>query len=120
MMFFLLELIQFVIGLSIVIISFVLIVRHRKPLLDSMFDDNINLRKAFETLTSMGYFLTFIPMLLIGINLTPPIGQTITDHIQRVIYFEAGLLFLVGILHLSVTIIFSTITKKPQRNTKKE
>jgi len=112
MVFFLLELIQSLLGLSIVIISFVLIKRHRKPLLDSMFGDNIKLRKSFETLTSMGYFLIFIPILLIGINLEPTLGQNIKGHIQRIIYFEAGLLFLIGILHLSVTVIFSTITKK--------
>jgi hypothetical protein len=80
MSFLLLEITQFLTGLSIVIVSFALIIRHRKPLLDSMFEDNIKFRKSFEALTSMGYFLIFIPILLIGINLKPPIGQNITDH----------------------------------------
>ncbi len=109
------EIIQFLIGLFIVIISFVLIVQHRKPLLEFMFGNNMELRKSFETLTSMGYFLVFIPILLVGINLAPPVGLNITNHIQRIIYFEAGLLFLIGILHLSVTVIFSTITKKIEK-----
>jgi hypothetical protein len=91
-------------------------VRHRKPLLDNAFEDNIKLRKSFETLTNMGYFLIFIPILLIGINLEKPVGQNITGHIQRIVYFEAGLLFLIGILHLGVTFIFSNIAKKPQSN----
>ena len=120
MYFFLLELFQFFLGLCIVIVSFVLIVRHRKPLLKSMFTDNDNIQKSFETLTSMGYFLVFIPILLIGINLEPPIGQSIKDQIQRIIYFVAGLLFLIGILHLGITVIFSTITKKPQNKTNEE
>lgn len=115
MYFFLLELFQFLLGLCIVITSFVLIMRHRTPLLDYMFEENVNLRKSFETLTSMGYFLIFIPILLVGINLEPPVGQNIKGHFQRIIYFEAGLLFLIGILHLSVTVILSTMTKKPQK-----
>ncbi len=118
--FYISELIQFLLGLSTVIVSFVLIVQHRKPLLESMFGNNMKLRKSFETLTSMGYFLIFMPILLIGINLKPPVGQNITDHMQRIIYFEAGLLFLIGILHLGVTFIFSTIAKKPQSKTKYE
>lgn len=118
--FYIYELIQFLLGLSTVIISFVLIVQHRKPLLESMFEDNIKLRKSFEMLTSMGYFLIFMPILLIGINLKPPVNYNITDQLQRIIYFEAGLLFLIGILHLGVTFIFSTIAKKPQNKTKYE
>lgn len=114
MNFIILELIQFVFGLSVIIISFVIITRHRKPLLDFMFEENVNLRESFETLTSMGYFLVFIPILFIGINLEPVIGQSIKGQMQRIIYFEAGLLFLIGILHLGVTVIFSTLTKKPQ------
>lgn len=112
MNFIIIELIQFVFGLSIVIISFVVILRHRKPLLNSMFtNDNDNLRKSFETLTSMGYFLIFIPILLIGINLKPSGNYNITDHLQRIIYFEAGLLFIIGILHFSVIVLFSTKMK---------
>jgi hypothetical protein len=79
-----------------------------------MFIDNGDVRKSFETLTSMGYFLVFIPILLFGINLEPVLGKSIKDQIQRIIYFEAGLLFLIGILHLAITVIFSTISKKPQ------
>jgi hypothetical protein len=120
MIFYVLELIQFILGLSIVIISYVLIMKHRDPLLDSVFEDNINVRNSFETLTSMGYFLIFVPVLLVGINIEAPLGQNIKDHIQRIIYFEAGLIFLIGILHIGITVIFSTITKKPQSNTKEE
>ena len=111
MNFIILELIQFVFGLSVVIISFVVILRHRQPLLNSMFTENDNLRKSFETLTSMGYFLIFIPILLLGINLKPPANFDIIDHLQRIIYFEAGLLFVIGILHFSVVIIFSSKLK---------
>ena len=68
MYFYLLELFQFLLGLCIVIVSFVLIIRHRKPFLNTMFADNGNVRESFETLTSMGYFLVFIPILLFGIN----------------------------------------------------
>ena len=114
MYFYLLELFQFLLGLCIVIVSFVQIVRHRKPLLNPMFTDNDDIRRSFETLTSMGYFLVFIPILLFGINLEPAVGQSVIGQIQRIIYFEAGLLFLIGILHLGITVIFSTITKKPQ------
>ncbi len=120
MNFIILELIQFVLGLSIVSISFVLVIRHRKPLLDAMFEENENVRTSFETLTSMGYFLVFIPILLFGINLEPAVGQTIKGQMQVIIYFEAGLLFLIGILHLGVTVIFSTITKKTDHSAKKE
>jgi hypothetical protein len=94
--------------------------KHREPLLDSAFGDNVKVRKSFEALTSMGYFLIFIPILLVGINIEPPVGQNINNHIQRIIYFEAGLIFLIGILHLGITVIFSTITKKPQGKTKEE
>ncbi len=109
--FYLCEIIQFLIGLSIVIISFLLIVKHRKPLLDSVFGDEIKVRGSFSSLTSMGYFLIFIPILLFGINLKPPVNYNITDHFQRIIYFEAGLLFVIGILHFGVMTIFSTKIK---------
>lgn len=108
--FYICEIIQFVIGLIIVLVAFAVIARHRKPLLDSAFGGD-KLRKSFTTLTSMGYFLTFIPILLIGINLTPPSNFEIISHIQRIIYFEAGLLFLIGILHLAIMAIFSTKVK---------
>ena len=112
--FILCEIVQFLVGLFIVVISYLFIVRHRGPLLDSAFTDNIKLHRSFETLTSVGYFLIFIPILLVGINLEPSVGQNLAGYIQRIIYFEAGLLFLIGILHLGVTIIFSTATKKSQ------
>ncbi len=106
------ELIQFFIGLIIVLISYAVIAHHRKPLLDSLFGDEIKVRNSFETLTSMGYFLIFIPILLFGINLKPPVvNYNITDHFQRIIYFEAGLLFVIGILHFGVMTIFSTKIK---------
>ncbi len=120
MIFYILELVQFILGLTTVMVSFLMIIRHRKPLLDSMFEDNSSLRKSFETLSSMGYFLIFLPILLVGINLEPSIGHNITDQVQRIIYFEAGLLFLIGILHIGVTVIFSTVTKKPQGKTNED
>lgn len=118
--FYIFEIIQFLVGLSIVIISYRLIAKHREPLIDSVFGDNIKMSNSFETLTSVGYFLIFIPILLVGVNLEPPAGQKATGHLQRIIYFEAGLVFLIGILHLGMTIIFSTVSKKPQSKTKEE
>ncbi len=109
--FYMCELIQFFVGLIIVLISYAVIAHHRKPLLDSLFVDDIKVRKSFETLTSMGYFLIFIPILLFGINLKPLVIYNIIDHFQRIIYFEAGLLFVIGILHFGVMTIFSTKIK---------
>lgn len=111
MTFIILELVQFFLGLFLVVLSFVLIIRHRKPLLDSYFGENVQVRESFETLTSAGYFMIFVPILLVGINIEPPVGQQISGQIQRIIYFEAGLIFLVGILHLGVTVIFSSMSK---------
>ncbi|MDP3297603.1 MAG: hypothetical protein Q8N09_08440 [Thermodesulfovibrionia bacterium] len=111
MSFYHLEIIQFLIGLFIVIASYVFILYHRKPLLDYAFKDETNIRKSFAALTSMGYFLIFIPVLLVGINTTPPDNYSVANHIQRIIYFEAGLLFLVGILHMGIMTIFSTKMK---------
>jgi len=107
MKFFIIELVQFLIGLCAVITSYFLIVRHRGPLLDSTFGDNVSIRKSFESLTSIGYFMIFIPILLFGINLSPFTAYNTADHLQRVIYYEAGLLFLIGILHFGIVAIFS-------------
>jgi hypothetical protein len=105
--FFQREVIQFVVGLFIVIISYVVIIFHRKPLLDAIFGDDVRLRKSFTALTSMGYFLIFIPILLVGINLEQPPDYSKIRHCQRIIYFEAGLLFIIGLLHMGIMAIFS-------------
>jgi len=109
--FYICEIIQFIIGLTIVLISFVVIVHQRESLLEAAFGDELKVRKSFTTLTSMGYFLIFIPILLIGINLTSPPNYNLIKHIQRIIYSEAGLLFLIGILHVGVMVVFSSKVK---------
>ena len=109
--FLLFEIIQFLIGLTIVTISYILIARHRKPLLDHAFGEKNKVRKSFQSLSGMGYYLIFIPILLFGINTTPPIDNTVAKHIQRIIYFEGGLLFVIGILHLAIMALFSTKIK---------
>jgi hypothetical protein len=85
---------------------------NRQPLLESAFGDNMKARKSFAALSSTGYFLIFTPILLFGINVTPPADYNVSKHVQSIIYFEAALIFLVGILHLGVVAIFTTILKK--------
>lgn len=110
--FFQLEVIQFFIGLCIIIVCYVFIMSHRGPLLESAFGDNMKARKSFAALSSTGYFLIFTPILLFGINVTPPADYNPAKHIQHIIYFEAALIFLIGILHLGVVAIFTTIMRK--------
>lgn len=80
-------------------------------MLDHAFKDETKIMKSFAALTSMGYFLIFIPVLLMGINTAPSENYEVPIHIQSIIYFEAGLLFLIGILHMGIMTIFSTKIK---------
>jgi len=111
MSFIIIEVFQFLIGLFAVIASYLLIVHHRSPMLDMTFGDKDRIRKSFESLTSIGYFMIFIPILLFGINVSQSGAYNMADHIQRVIYFEAGLMFLIGILHFGIVSIFTTKIK---------
>jgi hypothetical protein len=111
MSFFIIEAIQFFIGLCAVIVSYFFIVRHRTPLLDITFRDNEKIRKSFESLSSMGYFMIFIPLILFGINLSQSVPYTTADHLQGIIYFEAGIMFLIGMLHFGVISIFTSKIK---------
>ena len=111
MSFLIIEAFQFFIGLGAVIISYFLIVRHRRPMLEMTFRDNEKIRNSFESLTSMGYFMIFVPLLLFGINISQSIPYNMADHIQRIIYFEAGLMFLIGMLHFAVISIFTSKIK---------
>jgi hypothetical protein len=111
MSFFIIEAVQFFIGLCAVILSFFLIVRHRRPMLDMTYGDKDKMRKSFESLTSIGYFMIFVPILLFGIDISQSAPYTTADHIQRVIYFEAGLMFLIGMLHFGVITIFTSKAK---------
>ena len=97
--FYTLEAIQFIVGFIIVIGNYFLISHHRKPLLDSSFRSEEMSEKSFIGLTNIIYFLVFIPVLFLGLDLTPPPVYDVTKHIQRVIYFEAGLLIVIGALH---------------------
>lgn len=105
--FILMEAIQFFAGAVVVIISYVLIRHHRRPLLESSFGGNEKVRHSFEVLTSFGYFMIFAPMLIFGIDIAPPQVYFPADHVQRIIYFEAGLVFLIGALHFAIVSIFS-------------
>ncbi len=111
MSFIVIEVVQFLIGLFAVIISYFLIVHHRKPLLESTFGDNVSIQKSFESLTSFGYFMIFIPILLFGLNISQSSPYNMAIHIQWVIYFEAGLMFMIGILHFGIVSIFTTQIK---------
>jgi len=99
MTFLQLEVIQFFVGLFLVIIAYLLINHYRKPMLDSTFGDDVKAEKAFVALTNILYFLVFIPILFFGINVEPPANYSVARHVQHIIYFEAGLLILVGVLH---------------------
>lgn len=105
--FILIECLQFFAGLAVIVGSYVFILKHREPLLESAFGDNIRIRNSFKSLTSIGYFMVFSPVLLFGIDISSPKVYFPADHIQRVIYFEAGLIFLIGILHFGIVSIFS-------------
>lgn len=111
MSFLMLEIIQFVVGLLILIICYTMIAYHRRPVLNYIFGDDVQTRKSFVALTAIGYFLIFIPVLLFGLDLEEPSGYNIIKHIQNIIYFEAGLIFVIGILHFLIMILSSTKIK---------
>lgn len=75
------------------------------------FGDKGRIQKSFKALTSIGYFMIFIPILLFGINVSQSGAYNVADHIQRIIYFEDGLIFLIGILHFGIVTIFTTKIK---------
>ncbi len=104
MNFYTLELIQFVLGLVLVTGIYFLIAWYRRLLLDYSFggEEEIQSKKAFKPLTTIGYFLIFSPILLFGIDVVPPVNYTIGGHVQRIIYFEASIVLLIGILHFII------------------
>ncbi|MDP3297599.1 MAG: hypothetical protein Q8N09_08420 [Thermodesulfovibrionia bacterium] len=64
---------------------------------------------GFMGLTNIIYFLIFIPAVFFGVNLTPPAVYDVAKHIQYIIYFEGGLLVLIGALHFFLMAISSRI-----------
>ncbi len=106
--FYLIEVIQFFAGLFLVVLAYLLINHYRKPLLDNTFGDDVRSEKSFVAMTDILYFLVFMPILFFGINIAPPDDYNIAKHIQYTIYFEAGLVLLIGILHF----IFMTVSTK--------
>lgn len=107
--FYLIEGIQFVVGAIIIGINYFLISHYRKPLVDYAFRDQPAAEKSFIKLTNLIYFLVFIPVLIFGIDITPPPHYDAAKHIQHVIYFEAGLVFAIGALHFFFMAISSKI-----------
>jgi len=108
MSFLQLEVIQFFVGLSFVILAYLLINHYRKPMLHHAFGDNIPAEKSFVAMTDILYFLIFMPILFFGINVAPPADYNVAKHVQHIIYFEAGLVFLIGVLHF----LFMAISTK--------
>ena len=106
--FYLIEVIQFFVGLFIVMIAYLLINHYRKPLLGNAFGDDVKTEKAFVALTDILYFLVFIPVLFFGINIAPPAEYNVAKHIQYTIYFQAGLVLLIGVLHF----LFMTVSTR--------
>ncbi len=103
MNFIWLEIIQFSIGLSIVIGVYFLIAYYRRLMLDYTFgEEEIQAKQAFKPLTTIGYFLIFLPILLFGIDIVQPANYIVASHIQRIIYFEAGIVLLIGLLHFGI------------------
>jgi hypothetical protein len=102
--FYTLEVIQFVLGIVLVLGIYSLIAYYRRLLLDYSFggEEEIQTKRAFKPLTTIGYFLIFIPILLFGIDVVPPVNYTVGSHVQLIIYFEAGIVLLIGILHFVV------------------
>ncbi len=102
--FYTLEAIQFVIGLILVFGIYLLIAYYRRLLLDYSFggEEEIQAKRAFKPLTTIGYFLVFSPILLFGIDVAPPVNYTVSGHVQRIIYFEAGIVLLIGVLHFII------------------
>ncbi len=106
--FYIIEVIQFFVGLFLVMTAYLLINHYRKPLLDETFGDNVKSEKSFVAMTDILYFLVFMPILFFGINIAPPTVHNIAKHIQYTIYFEAGLVLLIGVLHF----VFMTVSTK--------
>lgn len=97
--FYIIEVIQFFVGLFIVMIAYVLINYYRRPVLDEAFGDNIKAEKSFVAMTNILYFLIFIPILIFGISITPPEDYDVAKHIQYTMYYIAGVVLLIGVLH---------------------
>lgn len=97
--FYIIETFQFFVGLFLVMSAYLLINHYRKPLLDETFGDNVKSEKSFVAMTNILFFLIFIPILFLGINIAPPAGYNVAKHIQHTIYFEAGLVLIIGVLH---------------------
>jgi hypothetical protein len=107
--FYLIELIQFLLGAVIIGLNYFLIAHHRRFLLDYVFKSEPAAEKSFIGLTSIIYFLIFLPILFFGLNLIPPAHYDVSKHIQHTIYFEAGLVFAIGALHFFFMAISSKI-----------
>ncbi len=106
--FYIIEVIQFFMGLFLVMTAYLLINHYRKPLLDNAFEDDVKTEKSFVAMTDILYFLVFIPILFFGINIASPTVYNVAKHIQYTIYFEAGLVLLIGVLHF----VFMTVSTK--------
>jgi len=102
--FYTLEIIQFVLGVILVVGIYLLIAYYRRLLLDYSFggEEEIQTKRAFKPLTTIGYFLVFTPIILFGIDIVPFFNYTVGGHVQRIIYFEAGIVLLIGILHFII------------------
>ncbi len=110
MNFVLLEFLQFAIGLSLVLGVYFLIAYYRRLMLDYTFgEEEIQAKRAFKPLTTIGYFLIFLPILLFGIDIISPANYSTASHIQRIIYFEAGIVLLIGILHFGIMALSSKV-----------
>ena len=107
--FYIIEAIQFILGLVIIIGNYYLIDHNRKPLIDYTFRDEPAAEKSFIALTNIIYFLVFIPVIFFGISITPSANYNLAKHIQYTIYFEAGLVFAVGTLHFFLMAISTKI-----------
>lgn len=107
--FYLIEVIQFFLGVVIIGVNYFLISHHRKPLLDYTFRDQPAAEKSFIGLTNIIYFLIFVPVLFFGISISQPANYDVAKHIQHTIYFEAALVFAVGALHFFLMAISTKI-----------
>ena len=102
--FYTLEMIQFVLGVILLLGIYFLIAYYRRLLLDYSFggEEEIQTKRAFKPLTTIGYFLIFAPIIFFGIDVVPPADYSVGSHVQRIIYFEAGIVLLIGILHFVI------------------